>query len=121
MDDKTYTEMIEPRVQRLESQMTNVFDRLGNVEDKASAAWKTIHEVNKKMEKIEEKVSTLEKDVKDLKVSQNGINKSLKVLIGVVAGLCVVVSGFLVYIWKHDAELAKSILSLGGMIGNIIA
>lgn len=121
MDERDIYDNLEARVQRLESDVTRMADRLGKVEDKASGAWKTINEVNQRMDRMETKVDNLERDVKDLKVSQGTINKSIKVLIGVVSALGIVVAGFLVYIWKHDAELAKSILSLGAMVGKIIA
>ena len=111
----------EDRLQRLESSVESLSLRLGKTEDKASGAWNTIREINGRMDKMEKRIETMEADVKQIKSEQASMNKSLKVLIGVVAGLCVIVGGFLVYIWKHDADLAKSILGLGSMIGQIIA
>lgn len=111
----------EERLQRLEQSVESLASRMGKVEDKAASAWNTIREVNQRMDKIEKRMETVETDVKQIKSEQASMNKSLKVLIGVVAGLCVIVGGFLVYIWKHDADLAKSILGLGSMIGQIIA
>lgn len=110
----------EERLQRLEASVESLSLRLGKTEDKASEAWNTIREINSRMDKVEKRMETVEADVKQIKSEQASMNKSLKVLIGVVAGLCVIVGGFLVYIWKHDAELAKSILGLGSMIGQII-
>lgn len=110
----------EERLQRLEASVESLSLRLGKTEDKASGAWNTIREINSRMDKVEKRMETVEADVKQIKSEQASMNKSLKVLIGVVAGLCVIVGGFLVYVWKHDAELAKSILGLGSMIGQII-
>lgn len=110
----------ERRLQRLESSVESLSLRLGEAEDKAKGAWRTIGEINGRMDKMEKRIETMEADVKQIKSEQASMNKSLKVLIGVVAGLCVIVGGFLVYIWKHDAELAKSILGLCSMIGQII-
>lgn len=126
---------IDTRVYNLEQTVTSICDRLGKVEDKASGAWKTISEINgrmdnmeKRIEKVEEGITALKKenqvikeDVKIVKEGQNGIQKSLKILIGIVSVLSVISSGSFVYIWKHDAELAKSILSLGSTIAKIVA
>ena len=112
---------LEQRVLIVEQDVKNLLDRMGKVEDKAAGAWNTIREVNQRMDKIERRMETVEADVKQIKSEQQSINKSLKVLIGLVAGLGVIVAGFLVYIWKHDAELAQSILGLGSMIGKIVA
>ena len=125
----------EQKLHDFELKLLNVFERLGKVEDKASGAWKTIAEVNNRMDqmehrirKVEEGISSLQdenkvikEDVKIVKVQQNGINKKLKVLIGVVSVLSVISLGFFVYIWRHDAELAKSILSLGTTVVKTVA
>lgn len=111
----------EERIQRLEQSVESLSSRMGKTEDKASGAWKTIQEINGRMDKMEKRMENVEADVKQIKSEQASINKSLKILIGVVTGLCIVVGGFLVYIWKHDAELAQSILGLGSMIGKIVA
>ena len=111
----------ETRLQRLEASVESLSLRMGKTENKAAGAWNSIMEINGRMEKMEKRIETMEADVKQIKSEQASMNKSLKVLIGVVGGLCVIVGGFLVYIWKHDAELAQSILGLGSMIGKIIA
>ena len=114
---------IDVRVDRLEQQYTNMVDRISKVEDKSAGAWNTIREINGRMDKLEETVKqikseqqSIKEDVKIVKTQQGGINRSLKVLIGVVGFLCVISIGFFVYIWKHDAELAKSILTLGSTV-----
>lgn len=121
MDIEKVLESHESRLQNLENARAEITSRLGKVEDKASGAWKTIGETRGEVADLRKEVDELKKDVKEMKSMQDSAGKTLKILVGVVAGLCVVVGGFLVYIWKHDAELAKSILGLGSMIGNIIA
>ena len=111
---------LEQRVLIVEQDIKSLLDRMGKVEDKAAGAWNTIREVNQRMDKIEKRMETVEADVKQIKSEQQSINRSLKVLIGVVSGLAVVVGGFLVYIWRHDAQLAQSIIGLGTMIGKIV-
>ena len=122
------------KIANLESQMADVRERLGKVEEKAGSAWHTIREVredvvnlSKQMDAMKTNVSqiaakqdSMEGDLKQIKIEQKGINRSLKVLIGVVAFLSVICLGFFVYIWKHDAELAKSILTLGTTVSKAI-
>ncbi len=126
---------LETRMHEVEKNLINVFDRLGKVEDKASGAWKTIAEVNNRMDQMEHRIGKVEEgishlqdenkvikeDVKIVKSQQGGINKKLKILIAVVSVLSVISVGFFVYIWKHDAELAKSILALGSTIAKTVA
>ena len=105
---------LETRVMNLEQNQIKLFDRMGKVEDKASAAWKMINEVK-------EDVKELKEDMKEMKLAQAKQGKVLKTLCIVMCVLTVIVGGFFVYIWRHDAELAKSILSLGTTIGSIVA
>lgn len=107
-------EDLQQRVFRAEKDITILYDRMGKVEDKASSAWKTINEVKNTVHELVE-------DVKDLKVSQKGINRSVKRLSVLVGVLTVVSIFFFIYIWRHDAELAKSIVTLGTLVGNAIA
>lgn len=118
---------IDVRVDRLEVNYTKLIDRLSKVEDKSAGAWNTIREVNGRMDKLEDTVREIKKeqqgikeDVKIMKQQQNDTNKTLKVLVGVVSVLCVICIGFFVYIWRHDAELAKSILTLGSTVAHAV-
>ena len=119
---------LDQRVFALEQNVTKLFDRMGKVEDKASGAWKTITETHdrmgrmeRRMDKMESKLDSLEVDVKDLKTTVKGISKSVKVLAVLIGIVSVISLGFFVYIWRHDAELAKSIVSLGTLIGKALA
>lgn len=102
------------RLGKVESDQIRLFDRMGKVEDKASSAWKMINEVK-------EDVRELKEDMKEMKLAQAKQGKVLKTLCIVMCVLTVIVGGFFVYIWRHDAELAKSILSLGTTIGSLVA
>lgn len=116
-------EAFEVRLHEAEKDIKHLYDRMGKVEDKASAAWKQIIDVNERMDKrmdnLEKEVVGIKQDVKEMKVSQNRLSKSIKALIWVVGALCVVTIGFLVYMWKHDAELVKNILTLGTAVGKL--
>lgn len=109
------------RVDRLEQNYISVIDRLSKVEDKSAGAWNTIREINGRMDKLEKRMETMEADVKQVKSEQQSTNKSLKVLIAVVSILCVISAGFFVYIWRNDAELAKSLVTLGSAVAKIVA
>lgn len=118
---------IDVRVDRLEVNYTKLVDRLSKVEDKSAGAWNTIREVNGRMDKLEDTVREIKKeqqgikeDVKIMKQQQSDTNRTLKVLVGVVSVLCVICIGFFVYIWRHDAELAKSILTLGSTVAHAV-
>ncbi len=106
-------ESLVARVSTLESNQTNLFDRMGKVEDKAKGAWNTINEVKKDM-------NEMKLDMKEMKLAQNKHGKTLKVLCVIMCILTVIVGGFFVYIWRHDAELAKSIITLGTTVGKFV-
>lgn len=112
---------LEQRVFTLETDIKHLFDRMGKVEDKAASAWNTIREVNQRMDKIEKRMETVEADVKQIKSEQAGMSKKLTSIVVILSVLGVICIGFFVYIWRHDAELAKSILTLGTTIGKIVA
>lgn len=120
MDYDLQLQNIETRLQRLEADSFVMHDRMGKVEDKASAAWKTINEVNTKVQNIEAKVNTMEKDIKELKVSQSQNGKDLKWIKWLVIFSSAISVLFFVYIWRHDADLAKSILALGSTVATAI-
>ena len=125
---------LDARVDRLEQQYTAMVDRISKVEDKSAGAWNTIREVNGRMDRLEDTVKDIKKEQQDIKKEQQGIkedvkimkqqqndtNKTLKVLVGVVSVLCVICIGFFIYIWRHDAELAKSILTLGSTVAHAV-
>ena len=102
------------RLGKLEANQNELYDRMGKVEDKASSAWKTINEV-----KVD--VKELKEDMKEMKLAQGKQGKVLKAVCIVMSVLTVIVAGFFIYIWRHDAELAKSIVSLGTLIGSALA
>ena len=112
---------IEQRVYTLEQDIKTLYDRMGKVEDKAAGAWNTIREINGRMDKIEKRMETVEADVKQIKSEQGSMSKKLTAIMVILSVLGVICVGFFVYIWKHDAELAKSILTLGTTIGKIVA
>lgn len=118
--DKLY-DNLEERIRDLERNQTALFDRMGKVEDKAASAWNTIREVNQRMDKIEKRMETVEADVKQIKSEQAGMSKKLTAIMVILSVLGVICLGFFVYIWRHDTELAKSILTLGTTIGKIVA
>ena len=119
---------LENIVFSLQQDVKELFGRMGKVEDKASGAWKTINETHERMKRIEhrmdrveEKLDSLEVDVKDLKSTQRSITKTLKTLSFLVGVMVVISIGVFVYIWRHDAELAKSIITLGTLVTKGIA
>lgn len=108
------------RISRLEEDNVSTHDRLGKVEDKCSGAWKTINEqkteirdMREEMRQMRNKLDGVEADVKSLKQAQNRNENLLKVIIALLCLCLVICVSFFVYIWRHDAELAKSILALG--------
>jgi len=121
MESVEYFSAFEQRMQRIEGKLPEIFDRLGKVEDKAAGAWNTIREINNRMNSIEKRMETVESDVKQIKSEQGSMTKMLKALVVMVSIMGVICIGFFVYIWRHDAELAKSILTLGSTIGKIVA
>lgn len=112
---------LEQRVFTLETDIKHLFDRMGKVEDKSEGAWKTIRETKSEITTLRQEVDELKKDVKQMKSEQAGMSKKLTAIMVILSVLGVICLGFFVYIWRHDAELAKSILTLGTTIGSIVA
>jgi len=121
MDTERIIENLEQRVQKLEDNQTSLFDRMGKVEDKTDSAWHTLRETKGEITTLRKEVDELKSDVKEMKSEQAGMSKKLTAIMVILSVLGVICVGFFVYIWKHDAELAKSILTLGTTIGKIVA
>ena len=121
MDTERIIENLEHRVQKLEDNQTSLFDRMGKVEDKTDSAWHTLRETKTEISGLRKEVDELKSDVKQMKSEQEGMSKKLTVIMVILSILGAISIGFFVYIWRHDAELAKSILSLGTTIGTLVA
>jgi len=105
------------RILAIERDIADLRDRMGSVESSAKGAWKTINEVNGRMDKIETEVTALkttvnsmEKDVKQLKLETSETTKAIKILIKVVAGLCGVVALYFFYSIKSGSDLPEKIV-----------
>lgn len=120
MELEKVCENLESRIQKLEGNQTILFDRMGKVEDKTDSAWHTLRETKTEITGLRKEVDELKTDVKQMKSEQESMAKLLKILIVMVAFLGVICVGFFVYIWRHDAELAQSILTLGGAVSKAI-
>ncbi len=118
--DKLY-DNLEERIRDLERNQTTLFDRMGKVEDKTDSAWHTLRETKGDIATLRQEVKELKADVKQMKSEQAGMSKKLTAIMVILSVLGVICLGFFVYIWRHDAELAKSILTLGSTIGSIVA
>lgn len=118
--DKLYANL-EDRIRDLERNQNTLFDRMGKVEDKTDSAWHTLRETKGEITTLRQEVDELKADVKQMKSEQEGMSKKLTAVIIILSVIGAISVGFFVYIWKHDADLAKSILSLGTTIGTIVA
>lgn len=125
---------IEAVIHDIQKDLITVHDRLGKVEDKAAGAWNTIREINADVSRLREDVKGLrrdlvsltdrftkmEADVKEQKQTIKTMSVLVKVLIGISVFTSVVSIGFFIYIWRHDAELAKGLLTLGSAVTGVI-
>ena len=121
MDIERIIENLEQRVQKLEDNQTFLFDRMGKVEDKTDSAWHTLRETKGEIATLKQEVEELKADVKQMKSEQASMSRKLTAIMVILSVLGVICLGFFVYIWRHDTELAKSILTLGTTIGTIVA
>lgn len=69
---------IEQRVYNLERDNAEFRDRLGKVEDKASAAWKSINETREDVGDLYDKIDELTKDVQEIKKAQTNMEVDVK-------------------------------------------
>lgn len=128
MDILTVLDDFRKRISHLETDSVEMHDRMGKVEDKCSGAWKTINEQKTEIRELREdmrqmrtKLESVEIDVKDLKLTNTKNSRLLKVIIALLSVCLVICGAFFIYIWKHDAELARAVLSLGSTIATNVA
>ena len=69
---------IEQRVYNLERDHADFRDRLGKVEDKASAAWKSINETKEDVGDLYDKIDELTKDVQEIKSNQADMGEDMR-------------------------------------------
>jgi len=117
----------ETRIQSLEATAREHSARLGKVEDKTDSAWHRIRETQEDISKLDAKVDELDRNVKDvqkglvvvnedvkvMKSQQKSDSIKMKVILALVSVSLVISIGFFIYIWRHDRELAKELLSFG--------
>lgn len=117
----------ETRIQDLEVTSRDHAGRIAKVEDKTDSAWHRIRETQQDIHKLNEKVDELDKNVKDvqkglvvvnedvkvMKSQQKSDSLKMKVIILIVSVSLVISVGFFIYIWRHDRDLAKELLSFG--------
>lgn len=127
MDISDIVKAHETRIQDLEAAARDHEGRLGKVEDKTDSAWHRIRETQQDISKLDAKVDELDKNVKDvqkglvivnedvkvMKSQQRSDSIKMKVIILLVSVSLVISVGFFIYIWKHDRELAKELLTFG--------
>lgn len=102
----------DTRLYNCERDIKDIVDRLGKVEDKASGAWKTIAEVNSRMDKVEQKVDSLERDVKELKVGQQQTNKYMKWMFKglLVMAAVILVTGLIAL--KNGSDIPEKVVDI---------
>ena len=141
MDTDYILQSHEERIRSLEEASRKHEGLILAAEDKASGAWKTIAKVQDDLGDLYDKVDELDQNVKTIMASQSNIDKSLekvdtmaskinednvvaksqqkvsgfllKILLILVAILVLFNVIFFVYVWTHDPELAREMLSFG--------
>lgn len=117
----------ETRILDLEVASRDHAGRIAKVEDKTDSAWHRIRETQQDISRLNDKVDELDKNVKDvqkglvvvnedvkvMKSQQKSDSLKMKVIILIVSVSLVISIGFFIYIWRHDRELAKELLSFG--------
>lgn len=144
MDTDFILKSHETRLQDLERDSKRHGELISSAEDKASSAWKMINEVKKEVGDLTDKVDELDNNVRTVMSTQadtntrlaevesmtrkinedNVVAKSrqkiailiLKIILAVVAFLAVVNIIFFVYIWNHNQELARELLTFGASV-----
>ena len=125
---------LSDRVWKCEQDIASILDRLGTVENKSAGAWRTIAEVNsdvktlraeigsvkKDVETLRDRFGKMEIDMKENKSTMASMLKLMRIMMVVLVFVAAISIGFFAYIWKHDAELAKSILALGSTVSKVV-
>ena len=127
MDINDILKSHETRIQDLEVTSRDHAGRIAKVEDKTDSAWHRIRETQQDISRLNDKVDELDKNVKDvqkglvvvnedvkvMKSQQKSDSIKMKVILALVSVSLVISIGFFIYIWRHDRELAKELLSFG--------
>jgi len=148
MDTDYILKAHEERIHSLEESSRRHEGLILAAEDKASSAWKTISEVKNEVADLSDKVEELDNNVRTVMTTQEDANRRLgsvetmtkkinednvvaknrqkvsililKIILALVVFLAVVNVIFFVYIWNHDRELAKELLSFGASTMKVI-
>ena len=141
MDTDYILKSHEERIRSLEESSRKHEGLISAAEDKASSAWKTIVKVQEDVGDIFDKMDEMDKNVKTVMVNQASTDKRmdnmetkmnviyedsvvaksnrklglllLKILLGGVAAVLIINIAFLIYMWTHNPELAKEVMSFG--------
>lgn len=125
---------LDTRVFQCEKDIKDLIAKYSAVEDKVKGAWKTIGEVNvevgnlrteigqvkKDVETLQKRFTNMEIDMKETKTTMTSMLRLIKIMMIVLIFVGAISIGFFVYIWKHDAELATSILTLGSAMSKAL-
>jgi len=148
MDTDYILKSHEERIRSLEESVRSQGMLVSSAEDKASGAWKMITEVKNEVADLSDKVGELDTNVRTVMTTQEETSKRLtgvetltkkinednviaknrqkiaililKIILCVVLFLAVVNVIFFVYIWNHNQELAKELLSFGASTMKVI-
>lgn len=141
MDTDYILKTHEERIQKLEEASRKHEGLISAAEDKASSAWKTIVKVQEDVGDIFDKMDEMDKNVKTVMFNQASTDKRmdnmetkmnviyedsvvaksnrklglllLKILLIAVGVVLIMNIAFLIYMWTHNPELAKEIVSFG--------
>lgn len=127
MDINDILKSHETRILDLEVTSRDHEGKIAKLDDKAESAWHRIRETQQDISRLNDKVDELDKNVKDvqkglvvvnedvkvMKSQQKSDSLKMKVIILIVSVSLVISIGFFIYIWRHDRELAKELLSFG--------
>ena len=107
MDINDILKSHETRILDLEVTCRDHEGKIAKLDDKTESAWHRIRETQ------QEGLVVVNEDVKVMKSQQKSDSLKMKVIILIVSVSLVISIGFFIYIWRHDRELAKELLSFG--------
>ena len=114
------TESAWHTIRETKDDVTKISTKVDELDKNVKTILDTQAATDKRIEKIEDGMAAIQKDNAEIK-QDSKISKSqqkfaiviLKIILAVVAFLAVANIIFFIYIWTHNSELAKEILSFG--------
>lgn len=101
------------KIDELDRSVKAIMASQKNMDDRISELEKQVREVDRRISKLEEQFQEMREDMKIVKSKQKVDSVILRVVLALLVFSVAVTIVFFIYIFRHDRELAKELLTFG--------